>query len=85
MENRKLNILGIGIVLVFVLIGMSFPNTSMAAAKTLHIGYLGQMTGWFSVHDIQDAKEIQVIADYINEKGGITVNGQKYNIKIEIE
>ena len=53
MENRKLNILGIGIVLVFVLIGMSFPNTSMAAAKTLHIGYLGQMTGWFSVHDIQ--------------------------------
>lgn len=85
MEKRKLNILGIGIILFFVLIGMSFPNTSMAATKTLHIGYLGQMTGWFSVHDIQDAKEIQIIADYINEKGGITVNGQRYNIEIEIE
>jgi branched-chain amino acid transport system substrate-binding protein len=60
-------------------------TTSAAPPKTLLIGNLMEMTGWFAVHDLEDSVEAQIMADYINEKGGITVQGQKYNIKLVVE
>ncbi len=58
------------------------PQTPMPEVKELSIGYLGGITGWFSIREIPDMNQLEITADYINEQGGITVNGQKYNIKI---
>jgi branched-chain amino acid transport system substrate-binding protein len=62
----------------------SVPATQTAApeAKTLEIGALLGLTGFFAVAEIPDANEGQICADIINERGGIVVKGQKYLIKI---
>jgi ABC-type branched-subunit amino acid transport system substrate-binding protein len=56
--------------------------TTAPEAKTLKIGYLGGITGWFSIREIPDMNQLEITADYINEQGGVTVNGQKYLIEI---
>jgi branched-chain amino acid transport system substrate-binding protein len=61
------------------------PSTPTEGAKTLQIGALLSMTGFFSVREIPDYNELLICADIINENGGITVNGQKYNIEIVVE
>jgi branched-chain amino acid transport system substrate-binding protein len=56
--------------------------TTTVAPKTLKIGLLTDLTGFLSVFFIADAKHAEVMADIINEKGGITIQGQKYNIQL---
>ena len=63
----------------------STPSTPTEGAKTLQIGALLSMTGFFSVREIPDYNELLICVDIINENGGITVNGQKYNIEIVVE
>jgi branched-chain amino acid transport system substrate-binding protein len=54
-----------------------------AEAKTLQIGGLMSLTGGFSgAHDIPDWNEAKIAAELINEKGGISVNGQKYLVEL---
>lgn len=51
--------------------------------KTLQIGQLVALTGWFAeAYDIRSARETAMMAEIINDKGGITINGQRYNIEI---
>jgi branched-chain amino acid transport system substrate-binding protein len=51
--------------------------------KTLKIGALVCLTGWFSSYDIQTGKnEPQLVVDMINERGGINIKGQKYKIEL---
>jgi branched-chain amino acid transport system substrate-binding protein len=57
-------------------------STEAAEAKTLKIGGLFGLTGFFSAFDQVQAQEAQVTADIINENGGIKVKGQRYNIKL---
>jgi branched-chain amino acid transport system substrate-binding protein len=61
------------------------PSTPSDEVKTLRIGALFSMTGMFSVREIPDYNETIIMADMINEDGGITVQGQKYNIEIVVE
>lgn len=61
------------------------PNVGAAAPKTLQIGVLESVTGWFTPHDLPDWHEVQIAADMINEKGGITVKGEKYRIELLLE
>jgi branched-chain amino acid transport system substrate-binding protein len=60
------------------------PETTQPSpeAKTLRIGHLECLTGFLSVFDIQQDRETQMVAQMINEAGGITVQGQKYNIEL---
>lgn len=91
MGRTKFATLVTGIILVLVLASTAFLAACGPSApaptgpQTLLIGNLEQMTGWFSAHDVQDASETQLMADYINEKGGIVVGGQQYNVKIVVE
>lgn len=59
--------------------------TPPAEAKTLKIGSLVALTEWFSVFDILQDREVQAVAQIINEAGGITIQGQKYNIELVTE
>ena len=55
------------------------------AEKTLQIGGLMGLTGFFSVNDPPDWNEALIAADVMNEQGGITVNGQKYKVELIVE
>ena len=77
------------VVLAFIFAAV-FPVHSLGAAqqkedqpKTLKIGALVCLTGWFSSYDIQTGKnEPQLVVDMINERGGIDIKGQKYKIEL---
>ena len=53
--------------------------------KTLDIGMLLSVTGFFSSREVPDYNETQIAADMINEKGGIVVNGEKYKVRLLLE
>ncbi len=72
--------------LIMVMVGMFFvPAYAQPAAKKLQIGSLTSMTGWFSTMDVQMWNELQIVRDIINEGGGITIGGQKYEIELLVE
>lgn len=90
MERKRLVTLFISLMLALVLAVMALtscgPSTpEPTGPQTLLIGNIESITGWFSSHDIEDASETQIMADYINEQGGITVGGQQYTIKMVVE
>ena len=61
------------------------PSTPSGEAKTLQIGALLSVTGFFSSREVPDYNELLILVDMINADGGITINGQKYNIEIVLE
>ena len=68
---------GLGLVVLALLL-FATPLSSASAkeksqAKTLRIGALICLTGWFSAWDQMEWKEAQVVRDILNESGGITV------------
>ena len=56
-----------------------------AEEKPLQIGMLHSLSGWFSGWDTTSLNEAQIVADMINERGGITVKGQSYKIELVVE
>jgi ABC-type branched-subunit amino acid transport system substrate-binding protein len=85
-KNRLLVLLGI-ISLVTILAVLPFMTAcpSPEEAKKLQIGAIVCMTGWFSGWDIMGLNETEIMADIINERGGITINGQQYEIEVLVE
>ncbi len=57
-------------------------TTSAAPPQTLKVGDLVSLTGWFAFVDVIMNGAAQIEADTINANGGITVNGQRYNIQL---
>jgi ABC-type branched-subunit amino acid transport system substrate-binding protein len=74
--------------LVLALAGMLLMPTQGATqpkasqAKTLKIGYLLCLTGWYSVFDAVEEGHVKIVAQMINDRGGLTIQGQKYNIEL---
>jgi branched-chain amino acid transport system substrate-binding protein len=56
-----------------------------ADAKTLNIGMLLSVTGFFSVREVPDLNQTKIAADMINERGGVTVKGQRYKVVLDVE
>jgi len=54
--------------------------TTEPPVKQLEIGVLVATTGWFSSAGLLDQEECGVVAEMLNDAGGITVDGQKYEI-----
>jgi branched-chain amino acid transport system substrate-binding protein len=52
------------------------------AAKTFRIGYVLSVSGWFSVFDSAEEQNLRVVGQIINDRGGITIKGQKYAIEL---
>jgi branched-chain amino acid transport system substrate-binding protein len=62
------------------------PAPGPAPAKTLQIGALLSTTGWWSTaYDISIWRMAETAVDMINEDGGLTVNGDKYNLELIVE
>jgi branched-chain amino acid transport system substrate-binding protein len=64
---------------------LSIPMGAVAAQKTLQIGFMAGMTGFAS-----DAGQIfeqgaRLAEEWINAKGGITINGEPYLIELLVE
>lgn len=59
--------------------------TPAPAPKTLRIGLVLGLTGMFSPQEMTEVRETKILQDMINEKGGITINGEKYLIELVIE
>ncbi len=73
----------VGLVAAAMLLpALSSAQQKAASAKTLKIGYLLELSGWYSVFDANEERFLKAAAQMINERGGITVQGQKYNIEL---
>jgi branched-chain amino acid transport system substrate-binding protein len=75
------------IIMALCLIGSLFfagCSKKEAATETLKIGVLADLSGFLSVFYLEATHDMQITADYINEKGGVTVGGKKYNIELVI-
>ena len=88
-KGRKIFLL-IVVTLVTVLVAlplMPFSDSKIMAAetKTLRIGVLVCLTGWFSTFDTLEWEEAQLARDMLNERGGITIKGEKYQIELLAE
>lgn len=69
----------IGIVLLSV---NALAEQKAAPAKTLKVGYVLCANGWFRVMDAVEEKNLKITEQMLNEKGGITVQGQRYDIQL---
>ncbi len=77
-------VLCIGLVLFLMggLVGTGQAQSTSASPKILKIGSLKALTGFYSFYDTADAMDIRNLAKAINDKGGLTIKGQRYNIEI---
>lgn len=73
------------LLIVVALVMAGCPKTAPEAEKTLQIGGLMSFTGFFNVNDTPDWNETVIAAEIMNEQGGITVNGQKYQVELVAE
>lgn len=72
------------VVVTFLLLAgmVSVGYAGAAETKTLKIGHLVALTEWFSVFDILQDRETKMVAEMINEAGGINIQGKRYNIEL---
>ena len=83
-KNGVSVIIGIALALVLLQVSATWA-TAASEAKTLKIGALFSVTGFFAVREVPDYNQLKIAADMINEQGGITVDGQEYKIEIVLE
>ncbi len=98
-NKRKFStVCGIGIVSLLVVSALmtacatptSVPTptptpTPTPETKILKIGATWGLTGPGSEQQLMSRNVEQLCADWLNEKGGITIKGQKYNIELAVE
>ncbi len=53
--------------------------------EVLKIGGLVNQTGWFATYDYNNALEMQCLAGYYNDMGGIEIGGKKYDLEIVVQ
>lgn len=85
MTKKRLIILGS---ICLVLIIAVLPLMTACPAKepqTLKIGALMSLTGFASASEALIWDGVQIFEDWINEQGGITVDGQPYTIEFVVE
>ena len=85
--RKKALILGVCIGFVFAGVSMFSLATPGAAqqAKTIKIGALVGLSGWFSPIESTDVADLMNMTKMINGKGGLTIKGQKYDVEIITE
>jgi branched-chain amino acid transport system substrate-binding protein len=82
--NKKLLLIPLALLLVISLVAIGCPGSQPAGEKTLRVGMILGITGFFSVREVPDMNQAQIAADIINEQGGITVNGEKYKVELVV-
>jgi len=82
--NKKLLLIPLALLLVASLVAIGCPGGQPAEGKTLRVGMVLGITGFFSVREVPDLNQAQFAADIINEQGGISVNGEKYMVELVV-
>lgn len=82
---KKTVIILAALLIVAILAMAGCPSSEPAGEKTLQIGALMSLTGFFVVVDAADWAQTQIAAELMNEQDGITVNGQKYKVELVVE
>jgi len=82
--NKKLLLIPLALLLAISLIAIGCPGGQDAEEKTLRVGMILGITGFFSVREVPDLNQARFAADIINEQGGITVNGEKYMVELVV-
>ena len=89
MKRKRILAAALSICIVLSVVALAFvtacPSPAPPAEKTLKVGALLSVSGWYSVIDALESAEVQQVAQYINDQGGITIDGQKYQIELVIE
>ena len=85
MDWKKLQTFIVTIALALVLTGTAAFAQSQKGEKTVQFGWLGSQTGWCSGLDVLNWQGAQLARDMINERGGMTVKGQKYKLELLFE
>lgn len=75
------NIILVSTLTILLLFHLSVPAKA-EEPKKLRIGYLLCLTGWYSVFDAVEEGHVKIVAQMINDRGGLTIQGQKYNIEL---
>ena len=77
----------IGLCLLFTCVLLLVPQglAQTTGAKTVKIGVLASLSGWFSGYDTAQWEECQAVADIWNEKGGLKIKGEQYKIQLLVE
>ncbi len=75
----------IGLVLLAASVVAVGPASAQGQTKTLRIGVLMCLSGWYAAFDAMDYKHVQAVAEMINDRGGLTVKGEKYKIQLVAE
>lgn len=57
-------------------------QATTSQAQTLKIGALLSLSGFFSAIDGTEVKGLQMETNNINQQGGLTIQGQRYNIQL---
>jgi branched-chain amino acid transport system substrate-binding protein len=63
-------------------------TTSSATAqpiKTFTVGLLAELTGFLGAYNTATVNEAQMAIQMVNERGGVLVGGQYYNLKLVVE
>ena len=72
--------------LVFVLVLVGGLSGALASEKTIKVGALMAVTGWWaSAYDTTILNMTKIGVEMINEQGGISVKGKKYKIELIVE
>jgi ABC-type branched-subunit amino acid transport system substrate-binding protein len=77
--------IGLGLVFACVLLVAPHSVAQTKGGKTLKIGVLASLSGWFSGYDTAQWEECQAVADIWNEKGGLKIKGEQYKIQLLVE
>ncbi len=89
MKTWKQRLLGSIVVILMLVMLLAISPSSGAApsteVKTLEIGVISSLTGPGSETELIILNGAKLAKDWINNKGGITVKGQKYQIKLLVE
>jgi branched-chain amino acid transport system substrate-binding protein len=84
-KKKSLLICSVGLVIILAALSViGCPATQPAGEKTLRIGMILGITGFFSIREVPDMNQAQIAADIINEQGGISVNGDKYKVELVV-
>jgi ABC-type branched-subunit amino acid transport system substrate-binding protein len=51
-------------------------------AQVLKIGNPVALSGFYSIQDVGTAQETKLMAEWLNEQGGITIKGERYEIEV---
>jgi len=58
---------------------------AVAAPKTLRIGFTCSLTGFSTEMERIHEQGAEIAKDWINEKGGVTIKGEKYLVELAVE